>query len=222
MSLINPYELLGLDCKSKREEVRHKFKSLALICHPDKGGDQKQMRILQMAYNYVLEQIEYGEHGRTMEEEEEKFKKFMESQVEEKIPSIFEIMTDEANKKFNEAWDESKTEKFSMCYESHYDEKIKDEPDVFSTQIIEYKEPKTIGEISFSSTYDFTVHPVKDFSDYSGSGGFDYVLAHSNRVFDEKIDEKDVMKEFEELKLRREEEMSRSQGNNGIKIKLGL
>ena len=49
----------------------------------------------------------------------------MESQVEEKISSIFEIMTDEANKKFNEAWDESKTEKFSMCYESHYDEKIK-------------------------------------------------------------------------------------------------
>lgn len=207
MSLINPYELLGVDCKSKREEVRKIFKDLALICHPDKGGDHDQMKTLHLAYKYILEQIEYQEHGRTMEDEEEKFKKFLESQEDGNIPSIFEIMTDNANKKFNELWDEKVKEKFDMCYPSNYEEKMKQEPEKFSSQIIEYKEPKTIAEIGFSSVLDFTVNPVKDFSDYQGGKGFDYVLAHTIEEISEKIEEKDVMKEFEELKLRREQEL---------------
>jgi len=71
MSLINPFELLGVDCKSSREEVRKSFKELALICHPDKGGDANQMKTLHLAYLYVISQIEFKEHGRTMEEEEQ-------------------------------------------------------------------------------------------------------------------------------------------------------
>jgi len=206
MSLINPFELLGVDCKSSRDEVKKKFKDLALICHPDKGGDENQMKTLYSAYRYVICQIEFKEHGRTMEEEEKKFKEFLESQEDGKIPSFFEIMTDSANARFNEMWAKSENEKFDMCYPSNYEEKIKNEPIKFSTEVIEYKEPKTIAEIGFSQVLDFTVNPVKDFSDYKGGVGFDYVLAHSVENIDEKVEDKDVMTEFELLKERRRQE----------------
>jgi len=206
MSLVNPFSLLGVNIKSTREEVKKVFKELALICHPDKGGHEEEMKILYNAYKYVIEQISFQEHGRTMEEEEECFKKFLEEQEDGKIPSIFEIMTDESNKKFNDMWEENKKEKFDMCYPSNYEEKMKQEPEKFSTQVIEYKEPKTIAEIGFSSVLDFTVNPVKDFSDYKGGVGFDYVLAHTIEEVDEKIEMKDVLSEFELLKIKREEE----------------
>jgi len=220
MSLINPFELLGVDCKSSREEVRKSFKELALICHPDKGGNPLEMKMLHSAYLYVLEQIEFKEHGRTMEEEEIKFKEFLELQEDGKLPSIFEIMTDEANKKFNEMWEENKREKIDMCYPSNYEEKMKREPNKFSTEIIEYKEPKTIVEVSFSSVLDFTVNPVKDFSDYTGGGGFDYVRAHSDELLMEKIEEKDTMEEFEKLLLRRKEDENFI-GDKLVTLKLG-
>lgn len=204
MSLINPFLLLGVDIKSTRDEVRKKFKELSLICHPDKGGDKEQMSVLHLAYKYILDQIEFQEHGRTMEDEEEKFKKFLEDQKMESIPSLFEIMTD-FNSKFNTWWDQNANkEKIDMCYPSNYEEKIKNEPTKFSRELIEYKEPKTIAEIGFSSVLDFTVNPVKDFSDYQSGNGFDYVLAHSIEQIEENVEMKDVMKEFEEMKRRRE------------------
>ena len=43
-------------------------------------------------------------------------------------------------------------------------EKIKFEPEVFTREIIEYKEPKTYMETNFTPVYDFTMHPVQDFS----------------------------------------------------------
>lgn len=221
MSLVNPYLLLGVDCKSKREEVRKIFKKLALICHPDKGGDEEQMNVLNLAYKYVIEQIEYGGHGRTMEEEEELFKKFLEEQSGEGIPSIFEIMTDESNKKFNEMWDNKKGDVYEMCYPSNYAEKMEKEPVKFSSELIEYKEPKTIGDISFSSVMDFTVNPVKDFSDYSGGVGFDYVLAHSWDQKDSEFIEKDTMSEYQKLLEKRKEEDEGLEGKF-TKIEIGL
>ena len=214
---LRPFELLGVDCKSSREEVRRSFKDLSLVCHPDKGGDEEQMKMLYMAYKFVLEQIEFQEHGRTMEEEEENFKKFLEGQIICKLPSIFEIMTEESNKLFNLKWEEDKGEVIDMCYPSNYGEKMKNEPEKFSTEIIEYKEPKTIGELSFSSILDFTVNPVKDFTDYTGGGGYDYVLAHSIEKLDNIIEEKDVMTEYE-LMLKRRKEQDEIEIKKEVKI----
>jgi len=93
MSCIDPYKLLGLTVKDKRDDVRNAFKSLSLLCHPDKGGRREDMEVLYIAYKYILEQIEFGEHGRTMEDEENKFKRFLEYQKLENfgIPSIGDI-----------------------------------------------------------------------------------------------------------------------------------
>lgn len=177
MTFVDPYELLGVSYRDNREDVKVSFKQLALVCHPDKGGSKEEMDILYGAYKYVLKQIEFGEHGRSMEDEEELFKAFMEEQVKEPIPSLFEIMTDEANRKFNEAWDANEGEKMRMCYDSNYEEKMEVEPEVFSRDVIEYKEPQSLQEITVGEVMDLKVKEVKDFT---GGGGADYILAHSN------------------------------------------
>jgi len=203
MTYIDPYELLGVSYKDNREEVKVSFKRLALVCHPDKGGSKEEMDVLYGAYRYVLHQIEFGEHGRTMEEEEERFKEFMDEQVRESIPSLFEIMTDEANKKFNEAWDENEEEKMPMCYPSNYEDKM-EEPEVFSREVIRYKEPKSLDELVMGEVMDLKVKDVKDFT---GGGGADYGLAHSKPDEINEFEEKNVMDEFERLKNERENEV---------------
>ena len=201
MSCIDPYKLLGVTVKHKREDVRGAFKSLSLLCHPDKGGRREDMEVLYVAYRYILDQIEFGEHGRTMEEEELKFKDFLESQNSQKseIPSLYEIMTDEKNKDFNEMFEQRREadDEYGMCYHSNYEEKIKLEPGVFTREIIEYKEPKTYQEMNFKPVYDFTMHPVQDFS---GGGCVDYVLAFSPPEELKVLEEKNVEEEFEKLK----------------------
>jgi len=198
---VDPYKLLGVTVKHKREDVRSAFKSLSLLCHPDKGGRREDMEVLYVAYRYILDQIEFGEHGRTMEDEESKFKDFLESQNSQKseIPSLFEIMTDEKNKDFNEMFEKRKesADEYGLCYQSNYEEKIKLEPEVFTREIIEYKEPKTYQEMSFKPVYDFTLHPVQDFS---GGGCVDYVVAFSPPEEMKVFEEKNVVEEFEKLK----------------------
>ena len=56
------------------------------------------------------------------------------------------------------------TDKYGLCYQSNYEEKIKLEPEVFTRDIIEYKEPKTYQKMNFKPVNDFTMHPVQDFS----------------------------------------------------------
>jgi len=201
MSCVDPYKLLGVTVKHKREDVRSAFKSLSLLCHPDKGGRREDMEVLYVAYRYILEQIEFAGHGRTMEDEEEKFKDFLESQISQKseLPSLFEIMTDEKNKDFNAMFEKKRQseEEYGMCYQSNYEEKIKLEPEVFTREVIEYKEPKTYMETNFTPVYDFTMHPVQDFS---GGGCVDYVVAFSPPEEMKVVEEKNVEEEFEKLK----------------------
>jgi len=201
MNYIDPYKLLGVSIKNKREDVRNAFKSLSLLCHPDKGGRREDMEVLYVSYRYILEQIEFGEHGRTMEDEETKFKDFLESQISQKseIPSLFEIMTDEKNRDFNAMFEKRKesADEYGMCYQSNYEEKIKLEPEVFTREIIEYKEPKTYQEMNFKPVYDFTMHPVQDFS---GGCCVDYVVAFSPPEEIKGFEEKNVEEEFEKLK----------------------
>ena len=56
-SLINPYDFLGVTINSSIKELKKKYFELALICHPDKGGNSNDMDILNKAYLYILEQI---------------------------------------------------------------------------------------------------------------------------------------------------------------------
>lgn len=196
MDQIHPFNLLGVTYKDNSEKVKKNFKELALLCHPDKGGSKDDMIVLYKAYKYVLEQIEYGEHGRTFEEEKRKFSEFLEKK--EEFPTIFDILTDGANKKFNEMWENSR-DKIGMCYKSDYEKIMKEKPGSFSRVLVEYKEPKSENEINFKKELEINAELVKDFS---GKDAADYILAFSELEKRDDFEEKDVLLEYEKIKNR--------------------
>lgn len=114
MSVVNPYEFLGVTTESSLTEVRQAFFRLSLVCHPDKGGNNDDMRTLQSAYEWITHHIQTVKcHGtETYEEKEENFKTFLESQQVEKILPWDEILKDVMelqNEGFDELYNRHKT-----------------------------------------------------------------------------------------------------------------
>lgn len=55
--LYNPYELLGLSPQATNEEIKQRYRQLAIVWHPDKqGGNEEAMKRLNKAYNEICEQ----------------------------------------------------------------------------------------------------------------------------------------------------------------------
>lgn len=104
--LINPYSLLGLNVNSSIRELKKNYYNMALLCHPDRGGDKRDMNVVCLAYNYIKEQLE-NVNERTYEELEDEFEKFIKKQEIElpKFGQIYEETNDwivDFNKKFKE------------------------------------------------------------------------------------------------------------------------
>jgi curved DNA-binding protein CbpA len=103
--LINPFSLLGISSTSSPSDLKRAYYSLSLMCHPDKGGDSKDMIVVSQAYQYVKEQLDKI-RDTSYEELEEEFQEFCKHQEEIKPPtfsSIFEEThewIDDFNKKF--------------------------------------------------------------------------------------------------------------------------
>lgn len=77
-SVLNPYEFLGLSTTNATlAELKAAYYQLALLCHPDKGGETGAMTTLTLAYQWVLRELTgvkdhlasfkefYGEHIQT-------------------------------------------------------------------------------------------------------------------------------------------------------------
>lgn len=96
MSVVNPYEFLGVTPTSTITEVRRAFFRLSLLCHPDKGGNPSDMRTLQSAYDWIVHHLDTvkSRGNETYEEKEEAFKAFLEAQQEEKIIAWDDIVKD--------------------------------------------------------------------------------------------------------------------------------
>jgi curved DNA-binding protein CbpA len=110
-SLINPFELLGFDVKKPNinlKELKKNYYNLALMCHPDKGGDKHDMIILQTAYEYVKTQIELSEEkSHDFEETVNEFETFMKDQTKDPLPfsKVYEeahVWLQEFNQKFQD------------------------------------------------------------------------------------------------------------------------
>jgi len=105
--LIDPYGLLGVDSRSSLGELKKNYYNLALLCHPDKGGNDKDMNVVSLAYNYVKYHLENVKET-SYEELEDEFADFCKGQEALKPPTfgqIYEETNDwinEFNKKFEE------------------------------------------------------------------------------------------------------------------------
>ena len=53
----NSYEVLGLDRDSSKEEIKMKFRELALENHPDRGGSHEEFIKIREAYEQLMRNI---------------------------------------------------------------------------------------------------------------------------------------------------------------------
>ena len=56
MNFINPYQLLGINPNMPDlRQLRKSYYQLALLCHPDKGGNKESMDIVHKSYLYIVD-----------------------------------------------------------------------------------------------------------------------------------------------------------------------
>ena len=196
--LINPYDLLGVNIDSSIRELKKQYYNMALLCHPDRGGNNSDMNVVCLAYNYIKEQLENIKED-TYEELEDAFENFCKEQESKEIPkfgSIYEETNDWIvgfNKEFDKKNDleENKTinpydiNPFENGYGDIMDEEraisekystdlIGETKNNFIRDIIEYKEPEALPNTI--THYPLEVKNIKDYSDY-GNKISDYKLA---------------------------------------------
>lgn len=105
--LIDPYGLLGVDSRSNLSELKKNYYNLALLCHPDKGGNDKDMNVVSLAYNYIKNHLENIKET-SYEKLEEEFADVCKGQESLKPPTfgqIYEETNDwinDFNKKFEQ------------------------------------------------------------------------------------------------------------------------
>jgi len=112
MNFINPYKLLGVDPeKPSLKKLKKAYYNLALLCHPDKGGDKNSMDVVHKSYLYIKKQFKNCDNVKKYEELEEEFVDFCKKQ-ETKPPPFRDIWegTDEYKKlrNFNRYFDVTK------------------------------------------------------------------------------------------------------------------
>ncbi|MEX1087372.1 MAG: DnaJ domain-containing protein, partial [Candidatus Paceibacterota bacterium] len=64
----NYYQILGVEKKASKDEIKKAFRKLAQKYHPDKkGGDEKKFKEINEAYNILADdkkRAEYDSYGR--------------------------------------------------------------------------------------------------------------------------------------------------------------
>ena len=226
MSLINPFRLLGLDVHNVDvSEVKKTYHLLALLTHPDKGGNRNDFIIVHQAYTYVVNQVEQQKEMRELDELEEDFKNFCLDNKIDKLPSLLDIRDNTAvfNQKFNEQWAEQKVDNeiinpFNM--ESGYGNLMEDSSIIpeeveqkddssikltnkFTGDVIIYTEPKALPD-SYGTHQRYDVTEVDNYGNLPEQM-YDYKETHTEynptpKIEDKIEDKPDELSNFE-LKL---------------------
>ena len=212
--LINPYSLLGVNVNSSLRELKKNYYNMALLCHPDRGGDKRDMNVVCLAYNYIKEQLE-NVNERTYEELEDEFEKFIKEQEIElpKFGQIYEETNDwivDFNKKFEEQKkiDDTINPLDNNPFENGYGEIMDNSEDVeleykpieevenknkFQRDIIIYEEPEPLpNTISY---FPLDREKIDDYSDFGSEIKMtDYKKAFFDPEKFEKVEERDYPK----------------------------
>jgi curved DNA-binding protein CbpA len=109
MNEIDPYNLLGVTIHTSLKDLKKSYHSLAMLCHPDKGGAKKDMIMVHQAYKYIQRQLEFAS-DETVEDKDYDFAEFIKNN-KDILPS------------YNEIWKESTgstfLEKFNTDFAEH-------------------------------------------------------------------------------------------------------
>lgn len=72
---MNPYKILDLPVSVSYEEIRKRYKSLAQLHHPDRGGDEELFKQIKLAYEILSDPTrrkQYNETGNSSTAKSEK------------------------------------------------------------------------------------------------------------------------------------------------------
>jgi len=94
LSFLNPYELLGVTVDSDISTLTKNYYKLALLCHPDKGGNPDDMNVLHTSYLYIKEQLKAVNVDKTLEDFEKEFSEFCKIQEAIPAPKFSEIFSE--------------------------------------------------------------------------------------------------------------------------------
>ena len=245
-SLINPFELLGINEKSTLKDARKAYYNIALLCHPDCGGDENSMRVLVNAYKFVEKQLKTVRNvsediGKDLEIEFEIFNE----QVRGEIPplrDLFDLAHDDFHKKFNAQFDDDQKNRFEeymtgnpfeIGYGNLMDDDERDEDEkmpitnnVFSKEIIVYEEPNILP-ITYGNNFRLDISDINDFSELEGKLQMnDYVLAHrelENPPTSIKAKMDEPIKDFDkllEMRMKEREDLYHNITHKDIKLNI--
>ena len=62
---MNPYEELDVSRNATTEEIRQRYRILAQLHHPDKGGDEEIFKRIKLAYEILSDTIRRKEYDKT-------------------------------------------------------------------------------------------------------------------------------------------------------------
>jgi hypothetical protein len=244
-SLINPFELLGIDEQSTLKDARKSYYNLAMICHPDQGGDEKNMKILANAYKFVELQLKSVNNvnqniGEDLEKEFEEFNASIDAEI---LPmrDLFDLAHDDFNKKFNEKFQEEEKyqyvelvagDPFSAGYGSLMDTDIKEEEKEipttrqrFSSEIIIYNDPQLLPN-TYGNNLRYDITDIKDFTENQGNLKMnDYRIAHrelENVPTDFKSDMDTPIKNLSKLVKLKEEERKKESASFKLQPQIQL
>lgn len=64
---MNPYEILGLSTNCTEQELKQRYKQLAQIFHPDKGGSNTKFVEIRTAYEILIDPVKRANFNKTGE-----------------------------------------------------------------------------------------------------------------------------------------------------------
>lgn len=62
---MNPYEVLDVPIDASAEEIRQRYRTLAQLHHPDKGGDEELFKQIKLAYEILSDPLRRKDFDRT-------------------------------------------------------------------------------------------------------------------------------------------------------------
>lgn len=112
MNFINPYQLLGINPNMPDlKQLKKSYYRLAMLCHPDKGGNKESMNIVHKCYLYIKTQFDNCQNLKSYEELEKEFELFCKTQTEQPPP-------------FRTIWENSEEYKGLQKFNEEFEKKI--------------------------------------------------------------------------------------------------
>ena len=202
MSLINPFELFGLNI-NKNINIKHVnqiYHNFAQLTHPDKGGKKEDFIMIHQAYKYIKEQVVNSKEMKEMDVLEKEFEDFCKNNPIKKLPTLLDIRDDTAlfNQRFNKEFEKKMSEDKLNLFKNNGYGSIMDESDIileeaevrddcfikldnkFTMEIQKYEEPESMPMDGYGSYQRFDVDEVNNFGNIPQKL-YDYKESHSEK-----------------------------------------